>query len=119
MERLWIGVRRLALPAVLCGAVLAGLAPLAAQEEIEIVASKTGFRPAAVTLRRGETARLLLKTADEEHCFAVDALRIEKRIGKGRASVVEVTPDRVAEFPFYCCLEPDNAALRGKLVVVE
>jgi heme/copper-type cytochrome/quinol oxidase subunit 2 len=89
------------------------------QDEQQVLASRTGFRPALLKIRKGETLKLLLKTADEEHCFALDALRVEKRIAPGRTTVVELTPDRAGEFPFYCCLEPDEAKLRGKLVVEE
>jgi hypothetical protein len=32
---------------------------------------------------------------------------------------VELDLDRTGEFSFYCCLEPENRALRGKLVVSE
>jgi heme/copper-type cytochrome/quinol oxidase subunit 2 len=106
--------------AVLFAAVLAlGAAASAPQDELELIASRAGFRPKLLKLRKGDTARLLLKTADEEHCFALDAWRVEKRIAPGKTTSVELTPDRAGEFTFYCCLEPDNKALSGKLVVVE
>ncbi len=54
-----------------------------------------------------------------EHCFALDALRIEKRILPGRSTPADITPDRVGSFPFHCCLEPGNEAQRGRLVVSE
>jgi heme/copper-type cytochrome/quinol oxidase subunit 2 len=104
--------------ALIAAAVLA-LGAAAPQDDVEVVASKGGFRPRQLKLRKGETAKLALKTADEEHCFALDAWRVEKRIAPGRTTTVELTPDRVGEFPFYCCLEPENKALQGKLVVVE
>jgi plastocyanin len=90
-----------------------------APEQLEIVASNAGFRPRVVKLRKGESVRLLLKTADDEHCFAVDAWRIEKRIAPGRNTAVEVAPERTGEFPFYCCLEPGNDRLKGMIVVAE
>lgn len=93
--------------------------PLAAEEEIPVVVSNGGFKPNLVKLRRGDTVRLALRTTDVEHCFALDALRVEKRVAPGKPTSVELTPDRTGEFPFYCCLEPDNASLRGKLVVAE
>jgi nitrosocyanin len=91
----------------------------AAQESIAVVASKAGFKPAVVKLRKGEPARIVLTTSDEEHCFAVDALRIEKRIKPGATTTLDLTPDRAGSFAFYCCLEPENESLRGKLVVTE
>lgn len=90
-----------------------------AQESIEITASKTGYRPATVRLKKGETAHISLKTADEEHCFAVDALRIEKRIQPGKVTAFDLTPDKAGSFAVYCCLEPDNEAMRGRLIVAE
>lgn len=88
-------------------------------DEIEIVASNAGFRPGQVGLRRGETVRIVLTTADDEHCFAVDALRIEKRILPGRRTTLDLTPERAGTFPFYSCLEPDSEKLRGRLTVSE
>jgi len=88
---------------------------------VEIKASRQGFRPATVGLRKGEGVRVVLTSADGEHCFAVDGLRIEKRIVPGRATSFDLTPDRVGTFPFYCCLETGKAAdtERGTLIVSE
>jgi len=105
--------------AVVMAAALVALGAAAPQDDVELVASKAGFRPRQLKLRKGETAKLVLKTADEEHCFALDAWRVEKRIAPGKATTLELTPDRAGEFPFYCCLEPENKALQGKLLVVE
>jgi heme/copper-type cytochrome/quinol oxidase subunit 2 len=102
-----------------CLASLVALGAAAVADDVELLASRAGFRPRQLKLRKGETAKLVLKTADEEHCFALDALRVEKRIAPGKATSVELTPDRAGEFPFYCCLEPDNKTLHGKLIVVE
>jgi plastocyanin len=105
-------------------AALTGLAPPAASSaaqigSVEIVASREGFRPKVVNLRKGEAVRFQLSTADEEHCFAVDALRIEKRIVPGRSTSFDLTPERVGSFPFHCCLEPSSQAQHGRLVVIE
>ncbi len=106
----------LCLLCVLCGFV-AGAA--SAQETIDVTVSKGGFKPDTLRLRKGETARINLKTTDEEHCFAVDALRVEKRIQPGRVTSLDLTPDKAGSFPIYCCLEPENASLRGRLLVAE
>ena len=88
-----------------------------AQTVREVVASKTGWRPAVINLKKGEPVRLLLKTDDEEHCFAVDELRIEKRIVPGRATTLELTADRPGSFAFYDCLNPEGK--KGRLAVSE
>jgi heme/copper-type cytochrome/quinol oxidase subunit 2 len=90
-------------------------------ETLEIVASRQGFRPRVVNVRKGQPVRLLLSSADGEHCFALDALRIEKRIVPGKATVLDLTPDRSGTFPFYCCLEEGAAAdsENGRLVIID
>jgi hypothetical protein len=102
------------------GALLLSLAaPLAGAAELEITVSSRGFRPAQIAVRKGESLKAQLRSADGEHCFAVDALRIEKRVLPGRRTPVEIVADRAGTFVFHCCLEPDNEALRGRLVVSE
>jgi heme/copper-type cytochrome/quinol oxidase subunit 2 len=87
--------------------------------KVEITASNRGFRPARLTLRRGEPVQLVLSAADGEHCFAVDALRIEKRVVAGHPTRFDLAPERAGVFPFYCCLESGAAAERerGELTV--
>ena len=97
------------------------VAPIpASAQEAEVVATKAGFKPKVLKLRKGDTTRLVLKSGDgEEHCFAVDELRVEKRIRAGKPTPLEVTPERAGSFAFYDCLEPESQVLRGKLVVAE
>jgi heme/copper-type cytochrome/quinol oxidase subunit 2 len=96
---------------------LLALGPSGPSGEIKIVASREGFRPSLLTLRKGETVRLTLSTADEEHCFALDALRIEKRIVPGKNTVFDLTPDKTGSFPFFCCLETQPQAIHGEIKV--
>src|SRR5258707_5154046 len=83
--------------------------------------SRSGFSPSVIHARKGEAVHLRLTSRDQEHCFAVDAFRIEKRIVPGRTTTVDITPDRAGTFPYYCCLEKGDAAdtERGRLVVPE
>ena len=111
-EASWVSLTVLC---ALCAFVVKGQA--LAQSPREVVASRAGWRPAVVNLKKGEPARLLLKTDDDEHCFAVDELRIEKRIVPGKATTLEVTADRAGNFAFYDCLNPEGK--KGRLVVSE
>ncbi len=81
---------------------------------VELTVSRRGFRPARLALRRGEPVQIVLTAADGEHCFAVDALRIEKRVVPGRPTRFEITPERTGAFPFHCCLERGAAAERER-----
>jgi heme/copper-type cytochrome/quinol oxidase subunit 2 len=90
-------------------------------ETVELVASEHGFEPRVLNLRKGEPVRLRLTTADREHCFALDAYRVEKRILPGRATLVDLTPEKAGTFPFQCCIEEGGAADKehGRVVVIE
>jgi heme/copper-type cytochrome/quinol oxidase subunit 2 len=118
-------VRARGLPALACAAAIAAAlpAPVLTEEPptVQVRVSKRGFEPSRLTLRRGEAARLVLSSGDGEHCFAIDALRIEKRVVRGRPTRLDLTPDRVGVFPFYCCLESGERAEaeRGELTVAE
>jgi heme/copper-type cytochrome/quinol oxidase subunit 2 len=106
---------RAALVVLAASAVAAAGAPA----EVEVVLAKDGFRPAQLTARRGEALRLRLSSGDGEHCFAIDALRVEKRVRPGRRTLLELVPDRAGTFPIHCCLDPQEEAERGRLVVAE
>jgi heme/copper-type cytochrome/quinol oxidase subunit 2 len=90
-----------------------------AGQPVKIVASKDGFHPQTVTIRKGETVRLVLSTADEEHCFAVDSLRIEKRLLPGKTVTVDLFLEKAGSFPFHCCLEPGAQGIHGELKVTD
>lgn len=98
----------------------AGLAPPPDQPQ-DVAVSRSGFTPNVIHARKGEAIHLRVTSKDQEHCFAVDAFRVEKRIVPGRTTAVDLTPDKAGTFPYYCCLESGAAAEteRGRLVVTE
>ena len=108
--------------AVLAALVAAAAVGAAAEPPVErIEASREGFRPDRLTLRKGEPVRIVLTSADGPHCFAVDAFRVEKRILPSRETTIDLSPEEGGTFPFYCCLEKGAASERerGEIVVTE
>jgi heme/copper-type cytochrome/quinol oxidase subunit 2 len=108
------------LAAVALGVAVAGLAALASPSgpALEVKASREGFSPASLTIRKGEATQVVLTTGDVEHCFAVDELRIEKRIVPGRATRFDLAVDRAGTYVFYCCLGHGEVE-KGELTVVD
>jgi heme/copper-type cytochrome/quinol oxidase subunit 2 len=98
----------------------AGLAPPPDQPQ-DLAVSRAGFTPSVIHARKGEAIHLRVTSKDQEHCFALDAFRVEKRIVPGRTTAVDLTPDKAGTFPYYCCLETGAAAEteRGRLVISE
>jgi heme/copper-type cytochrome/quinol oxidase subunit 2 len=115
-------VRHPGLPGLTLAAALAAAAVAAPPgPSVAVTVSKRGFEPSAITVRRGEMTRFFLTSADVEHCFAIDALRVEKRVVPGRPTQMDLTPERAGVFPFYCCLESGKTSEveRGQLTVSE
>lgn len=110
---------------LLLGLTLALAAALAAgrvslDDAVEVSLSASALKPATLRTGRGETLRVRVSSGDgREHCFAVDALRVEKRVRPGHPVEADLSPDRTGSFPIRCCLHPDNAAEKGQLVVGE
>jgi heme/copper-type cytochrome/quinol oxidase subunit 2 len=88
-------------------------------ERLELTISRSGFRPTRLEVRRGEAVRLTVRSADEEHCFAIDAFRVEKRVLPARPVAVDLVPDKAGTFPFHDCLAAEGEARTGQLVVSE
>jgi heme/copper-type cytochrome/quinol oxidase subunit 2 len=109
-----MGVKRAFLPLLALIAL-----PAVGADRFALSVSKSGFRPARVDVRRGEPVRLSITSADGEHCFALDAFRVEKRVVPGKATVLDLTPDKAGTFPFYDCLAPEGERREGQLVVAE
>lgn len=97
--------------------------PAAGSDEIFLVvrtAERGGFEPGRIVVKRGRQVRIRILAEDVTHGvqllhFGVDAGAIKT----GTMKVVEFTPDRAGEFPFYCSVRcsPLHMALMGTLVV--
>jgi cytochrome c oxidase subunit 2 len=91
---------------ILCGAgALAASAPRQASESprvVEIHAKRFGFMPNQITLKRGETVKLLLTTEDVTHGFFQRALKIDEDIEAGKPTEITLKPDTAGSFTVIC-----------------
>ena len=107
---------RLAIAVLLAGRAL--LAP-DSPERLIVTLSASGFQPSTLPATKGDAIVIEVRSSGGEHCFAIDALRVEKRVRPDRPAIVELTLTEAGRFPFYCCVETGRAAEveRGELVV--
>src|SRR5262245_32962364 len=71
--------------------------------EVSIVAKKFTFEPAEVQLVAGEPVRLVIRSADSVHGFALPELKIDVQIPKGGEPVVtEFTAPAPGRYEIVC-----------------
>ena len=91
--------------AVLAG-LLAGASPRARADEgprvIVITAKRFEFSPKEISLKKGETVKLQLKSEDVTHGFFLRPLGIDADIPAGQTAEVTVTPQEVGRYRAIC-----------------
>ena len=93
--------------------------PVSAQTQapsVRMSVGASGFEPSRVSVGLG-LVHFVVTSREGDHCFAIPALDIEKRVRAGRALEVDVTFERSGEFPFLCCVEGSGTAEVGTIVV--
>jgi cytochrome c oxidase subunit 2 len=82
-----------------------GAAPARAQGEVRtlaITAKRFEFTPASITVRRGETVKLLVTSEDVTHGFFQRALKIDTDLVPGKTAEVLVTPAEPGIYTIIC-----------------
>jgi len=69
---------------------------------IVVHARRFAFVPNAITLKKGQTTKLVLISDDVRHGLAVKGLDIRADIGSGKQTEVFVTPTQTGDFPGAC-----------------
>ena len=69
---------------------------------IDIHAKQFAFVPAEITLKKGETVKLVLYSDDVPHSLAVEGLPIHAGMEKGHPMDVIVTPAETGDFKGKC-----------------
>jgi cytochrome c oxidase subunit II len=74
----------------------------AAPRRIEVTAKRFEFTPSEITVKKGESVVLVLKSADVGHGIRFKELGIETKVGKGQTSELPFTPDKTGTFVGHC-----------------
>jgi cytochrome c oxidase subunit 2 len=91
---------------VVVAGLLAAASPRARAEEgrrvIVITAKRFEFSPKELTLKKGETVKLQIKSEDVTHGFFLRPLGIDTDIPAGQTAEVTVTPQEVGRYRAIC-----------------
>ncbi|MGH9616093.1 MAG: cupredoxin domain-containing protein [Acidobacteriaceae bacterium] len=69
---------------------------------IEIHAARYAFTPSEITLKKGETAKLVFVADDVPHGITVQGLGIDLELPKHKPRAILVTPEKIGDFPGEC-----------------
>lgn len=69
---------------------------------IVVHAKRFAFAPNAITLKKGQTAKLILISDDVRHGLAVKGLGVRADIVPGKQTEVVVTPTQTGDYPGTC-----------------
>lgn len=61
------------------------------------------FKPNLITVKKGDTVRIVMNSVDMQHDFVIDELNVRMPITKsGETNTVEFVADQTGSFEFYC-----------------
>jgi cytochrome c oxidase subunit 2 len=88
---------------------------------IDITAKRFEFTPNQITLKKGETVKLRLTSADVTHGFFHRAFKIDEVIEPGKTTEVTLTPQTVGTFTTICdhFCGVNHGAMKMTIVVTE
>ena len=90
-----------------------------ARKEFIITAKQWSFSPAVITVKKGDTVVLKLKTTDVAHTYSIKEFGINAEIKPGETTVIEFVADKIGTFISTCNLYcgVGHVGMTGTLIV--
>ncbi|MDB5970796.1 MAG: cytochrome-c oxidase [Hydrocarboniphaga sp.] len=88
---------------------------------VKVSAKRYEFRPASITISRGESLDLELVTDDVLMGFNAPDLGVRSNIVPGQVSCLRITPQKTGTFPFLCDVfcGSGHEDMNGSITVVD
>jgi cytochrome c oxidase subunit 2 len=89
-------------------------------KRIEITAKRFTYEPGEITLKKGQSVVLVIKSMDVTHGFRVRELNVDVKIPGGAPKEVQLTPQKTGDFVAHCSVfcGPGHGSMALKLHVV-
>ena len=71
-------------------------------QRIEITAKRFAFTPGEITVKKGQTVVLILKSLDVSHGLRIRDLGVDVKVKAGETAEVTFTPGQVGDFVGHC-----------------
>ncbi len=86
---------------------------------VNVEAGAFYYKPTAMTVKKGQKVKIVMKSADMMHDFIIDELGVKLPITKsGETNSVDFTPDKTGTFEYYCSVGQHRAKGQvGKITV--
>ncbi len=88
-------------------------------QEFTLTASKWKFDPSTIKVKQGTKVKLMIKSVDVDHGFALREYNIDVRLTPGRTETVEFIADKPGTFEFSCSVfcGSGHSSMQGTLIV--
>lgn len=95
------------------------LARTGAVHEFNLTARQFAFDPGELRVKKGERVRIVVRSTDVTHGFAISEYRINRQIPPGEPVTIEFMANKPGRFVIYCTVfcGTDHAGHKGVLVV--
>lgn len=92
-----------------------------APRRVEVTAKKFSFEPSVITVKKGETVLLVLKSVDVPHGVRFRELNVDVKANRGGTGQVKFTPQQTGTFVGHCSVfcGSGHGAMTLKLHVVD
>jgi heme/copper-type cytochrome/quinol oxidase subunit 2 len=87
--------------------------------EFKMTARKYRFDPKVITVKQGDTVRLIITALDHDHGFELKAYGINQKLNKGDPATIEFTASKAGTFTFHCSVfcGLGHRRMKGRLIV--
>jgi cytochrome c oxidase subunit II len=88
--------------ALTLGATVLGSQQPETKQHIDVVARRFSFEPSEITVKKGDTVTITIRSEDVTHGLVVEQLGIRTEVKKGQAEDLTVTPETTGTFQGQC-----------------
>jgi nitrite reductase (NO-forming) len=90
-------------------------------ETFTVIARNFSFSPSVITVKKGDTVKIIFKNNDGTHDLRLDDFNVgTSRIGTGQEETIQFVANKAGSFEYYCSVGNHRSmGMKGTLVVVQ